>query len=62
MSAWTAFDSWRAERDPAFVPKAVAVIGLQLHPPTDGPTCCIDEQTGSAPVAQSAETCEYNTA
>ena len=35
-----------AERDPACVPKAVAVIGLQPHPPTDGPTCCSDEQTG----------------
>lgn len=34
------------ERDPAFVPKAVEVIGLQLHPPTDGPTFCIDEKTG----------------
>lgn len=34
------------ERDPAFVPKAAAIIGLQLHPPTDGPTFCVDEQTG----------------
>ena len=34
------------ERDPAFVPKAVEVIDLQLHPPTDGPTVCVDEQTG----------------
>ena len=35
-----------AERDPHFAEKAVAVIGLQLHPPTDGPTFCVDEKTG----------------
>jgi transposase len=35
-----------ADRDPAFVPKAVAIIGLQLHPPDDGPTVCVDEKTG----------------
>jgi DDE superfamily endonuclease len=34
------------ERDPAFVPKAVEIIGLQLHPPDDGPTFCVDEKTG----------------
>ncbi len=34
------------ERDPDFVPKAVEIIELQLHPPTDGPTFCIDEKTG----------------
>jgi hypothetical protein len=34
------------ERDPEFVAKAVAVIGLQLDPPTDGPTFCVDEKTG----------------
>lgn len=34
------------ERDPAFVPKAVEIIGLQLHPPADGPTFCVDEKTG----------------
>jgi transposase len=34
------------ERDPAFVPQAVEVIGLQLDPPTDGPTFCVDEKTG----------------
>src|SRR5262245_31128564 len=34
------------ERDPAFLAKAVAVIGLQLDPPTDGPTFCVDEKTG----------------
>lgn len=34
------------ERDPDFVPKAVEVIGLQLDPPTDGPTFCVDEKTG----------------
>src|SRR5262245_37660957 len=34
------------ERDPAFLAKAVAVIGLQLGPPTDGPTFGVDEQTG----------------
>ena len=34
------------ERDPAFVPKAVEVIELQLHPPADGPTFCVDEKTG----------------
>jgi transposase len=35
-----------AERDPDFVPKAVEIIELQLHPPTDGPTFCVDEKTG----------------
>jgi transposase len=35
-----------AERDPAFVPKAVDIIEVQLHPPTDGPTVCVDEKTG----------------
>lgn len=45
-SAWTAFDSWMAERDPAFAPKAVEIIELQLHPPADGPTFCVDEKTG----------------
>jgi hypothetical protein len=34
------------ERDPDFVPKAVEIIGLELNPPTDGPTFCVDEQTG----------------
>jgi DDE superfamily endonuclease len=28
------------------VAKAVAVIGLQLDPPADGPTFCVDEKTG----------------
>jgi transposase len=44
------------ERDPAFVPKAVEIIGLQLHPPADGPTVCVDEKTGigvRAPAAPS---------
>ncbi|HEY8180064.1 MAG TPA: transposase [Candidatus Limnocylindria bacterium] len=26
--------------------KAVAIIEVQLHPPTDGPTFCVDEKTG----------------
>jgi len=43
---WTAFDSWMEERDPEFVPKAVEIIELQLFPPTDGPTFCVDEKTG----------------
>ena len=34
------------ERDPDFVRKAVEIIELELHPPTDGPTCCVDEKTG----------------
>ncbi len=34
------------ERDPAFVEKAVASIELQLHPPPDGVTFCVDEKTG----------------
>jgi transposase len=34
------------ERDPDFVPKAVEIIEVQLHPPTDGPTFCVDELTG----------------
>lgn len=34
------------ERDPDFVPKAVEIIELELHPPTDGPTFCVDEKTG----------------
>lgn len=45
--AWTAFDSWMEERDPDVVPKAVGVIELELHPPTDGPPFCVDEKTGS---------------
>ena len=35
-----------AERDPEFAAKAVAIIELELHPPTDGPTFCVDEKTG----------------
>lgn len=35
-----------AERDPDFVAKAVAIIELEPHPPTDGPTFCVDEKTG----------------
>lgn len=34
------------ERDPDFVAKAVEIIELELEPPTDGPTFCIDEKTG----------------
>lgn len=34
------------ERDPAFVPKAVEIIELELRPPPDGPTFCVDEKTG----------------
>jgi len=34
------------ERDPQFVAKAVAISELELHPPTDGPTFCVDEKTG----------------
>jgi transposase len=34
------------ERDPDFVRKAVAIIELELDPPTDGPTFCVDEKTG----------------
>lgn len=34
------------ERDPDFVAKAVAIIELELHPPADGPTFCVDEKTG----------------
>lgn len=34
------------ERDPHFVAKAVTIIELELHPPTDGPTFCVDEKTG----------------
>ena len=34
------------ERDPQFVEKAVAIIELELHPPTDGPTFLVDEKTG----------------
>jgi hypothetical protein len=35
-----------AERDPDFVATAVAIIELELHPPTDGPTFCVDEKPG----------------
>lgn len=44
------------ERDPDFLPKAIEIIELQLHPPTDGPTYCVDEDTGigvRAPAAPS---------
>ncbi len=34
------------ERDPDFVRKAVEVIALELDPPADGPTFCVDEKTG----------------
>jgi transposase len=34
------------ERDPNFLAKAVEIIELELDPPTDGPTFCIDEKTG----------------
>ena len=34
------------ERDPNFVAKAVEIIELELNPPTDGPTFCVDEKTG----------------
>ena len=34
------------ERDPDFLKKAIEIIGLELDPPTDGPTFCLDEQTG----------------
>jgi len=34
------------ERDPQFVEKAVAIIELELHPPSDGPTFLVDEKTG----------------
>jgi hypothetical protein len=34
------------ERDPDFVAKAVAIIELELQPPPDGPTFCVDEKTG----------------
>lgn len=35
-----------ADRDPNFVAKAVAIIALELDPPTDGPTFAVDEKTG----------------
>jgi hypothetical protein len=35
-----------AERDPDCAAKAVAIIELELHPPTDGPTFCVDEKPG----------------
>ncbi len=34
------------ERDPQFIEKAVAIIELELQPPTDGPTFLVDEKTG----------------
>jgi transposase len=34
------------ERDPQFVEKAIAIIEVELHPPGDGPTFCVDEKTG----------------
>jgi transposase len=33
------------ERDPEFAEQAVAIMELQLTPPTDGPTFCVDEKT-----------------
>src|SRR5437773_1652818 len=45
-TAWTVFDSWMAERDPQFVEQAVAIIELELPPPTAGPTFLVDEKTG----------------
>jgi hypothetical protein len=70
-SAWTAFDSWMEECDPDFAAKAVAIIDLQLHPPSDGPTYCMDEKTGigvrhpaapsqpAAPNRPARRECEY---
>ena len=43
---WTGFDTWMAERDPDFAAKAVTIIELELQPPTDGPTFCVDEKPG----------------
>ena len=34
------------DRDPDFATKAVAIIELLLHPPTDGPLFCVDEKPG----------------
>ena len=34
------------ERDPDFLVKAVEIIELEINPPTDGPTFCVDEKTG----------------
>lgn len=34
------------ERDPDFMAKAIEIIELELDPPTDGPTFCVDEKTG----------------
>jgi hypothetical protein len=36
------------ERDPEFAVKAVAILELQMHPPADGPTFCVDEKTAIA--------------
>jgi hypothetical protein len=44
---WTVFDSWMDERDPDFVPTAVAMIDLALRPPPAGPTFGVAEKTGS---------------
>lgn len=44
------------DRDPQFIEKAVEIIELELHPPTDGPTFLVDEKTGigvRAPTAPS---------
>lgn len=42
----TVVDAWLEERDPDFAAKAVAITEPELHPPTDGPTCCGDEKPG----------------
>jgi DDE superfamily endonuclease len=34
------------DRDPLFAEKAVAIIELLLHPPTDGPLFCVDDKPG----------------
>ena len=34
------------DRDPLFADKAVALIELLLHPPTDGPLVCVDDKPG----------------
>lgn len=34
------------QRDPDFLAKAVEIIELEINPPTDGPTFCVDEKTG----------------
>jgi transposase len=40
---WQASKTWKASRDPQFLPKMRRVLDLYDHPPADGRVVCVDE-------------------